>query len=112
MKKCCPFREGDAKNPEEELLGPVLGSIQQTMEFEDTESGRKMMAKATSDGETIEQEAESDFGDWELIGDDAPTTPNLSEGSAYENVSEVERTIEVPFNEEGAERDKQGELTC
>ena len=113
MKKCCPFREGDAKNPEEELLGPVLGSIQQAMEFEDTELGRKMMAKATSDGEgeMMEQEAESDFGDWELIGD-APTTPNLSEGSAYENVSEAERTIEVSFNEEGAERDKQGELTC
>ena len=75
-----------------------MGSIQQAMEFEDTDLGRKMMAKAPKDGATMEQEGESDFGDWELI--------------AYENVSEVERTIEVSFNkdEEGEERDKQGKL--
>ena len=98
----------DAKNPEEELLGPVMGSIQQAMEFEDTDLGRKMMAKVPKDGATVEQEGESDFGDWELIGD----APNLSEESAYENVSEVERTIEVSFNkdEEGEERDKQGKF--
>ena len=84
-----------------------MGSIQQAMEFEDTDLGRKMMAKVPKDGATLEQEGEGDFGDWELIGD-APATPNLSEESAYENVSEVERTIEVSFNkdEEGEERDK------
>ena len=88
-----------------------MGSIQQAMEFEDTDLGRKMMAKAPKDGATMEQEGESDFGDWELVGD-APATSSLSEGSAYENVSEVERTIEVSFNkdEEGEERDKQGKL--
>ena len=84
-----------------------MGSIKQAMEFEDTELGRKMMAKAPKDCE-MEQEAESDLGDWEVIGD-APATPNISEGSAYENVSEVERTIEVSFNEMGEKQDIQGE---
>ena len=104
-------RENDAKNSEEEVLAPVMGSIQQAMEFEDTDLGRKMMAKAPKDGATAELEGESDFGDWELIAD-APATPNLSEGSAYENVSEVDRTIEVSFNkeEEGEERDNQGKF--
>ena len=63
-----PSRDNDAKNPEE-LLGPVMGSIQQAMEFEDTELGRKMMAKAPKGNEASEQEQDSDFGDWELIGD-------------------------------------------
>ena len=109
MEAISSCRESDAKDPAEDLLGPVMGSIQQAMDFEDTELGRKMMAKAPTVSEKMEQDAaESDFGDWELIGE-APATPNISEGSPYENVSEVERTIEVSFNEKGEEQDQQGE---
>ena len=103
--------ENDSKNSEDDLLGPVMGSIRQAMDFEETELGRKLMAKAPApaDGEATEQGTESELGDWELIGDD-PATPNLSEGSAFENVPEPGRTIEVSFNDEGEERDKQGRL--
>ena len=109
MEAISSCRESDAKDPAEDLLGPVMGSIQQAMDFEDTELGRKMIAKAPTVSEKMVQDAaESDFGDWELIGE-TPTTPNISEGSPYENVSEVERTIEVSFNETGEEQDQQGE---
>ena len=92
-----PSRDNDAKNPEE-LLGPVMGSIQQAMEFEDTELGRKMMAKAPKDNEATEQEQDSDFGDWELIGDSPSPAQNL-EAPTFENSPQLQTTIEVSFSE-------------
>ena len=75
------------------------------MEFEDTELGRKMMAKAPKGCAATEQEQDSDFGDWELIGD-TPSPDKLLEAPTLESSSELQTTIEVSFSEKMEEKQK------